>query len=122
LSATATSAACPVINELRPRPFSPNQGAWSSSDQPPATVTRGFSCTDDTDCVDRNQWCDPKAGDYPATNGWGRCVDGRDAGPFDTTQLPNLGLSVTSVFLGADAGCSFGFECMTGECASGRCR
>lgn len=119
---TLTENACPLTTERRPRPFAPNQGTLSASDQPPATITKGFSCTDDTDCADRNQWCDPKAGDSPATNGWGRCVNGRDAGPFDITPVPANGLSLKSVLLQSDAGCWFGFECQSGQCSVRHCR
>ena len=79
------------------------------------------SCTLDTDCPDRNQVCDPKAGDYPGVNGWGRCVD---AVPFvDAGVAPLLPSATFIVDAGADGGapCALGYECLSGRCLGGTC-
>jgi hypothetical protein len=121
-SARKSPAACAAGPDTRPRPFAPNTGSWSSTDVPLPSPTRDFSCTHDTDCADRNQRCDPTAGSFPATNGWGRCVDAADAGAVNVTPIPVKGLELKGAGRPAGAACWLGYQCGSGLCAAQRCR
>lgn len=74
-SVSESAATCGDDASVRPAPWDPRTAKWSSDKAPPATLPQGYSCTHDTDCPDRNEICDPHAGDYPGVNGTGRCED-----------------------------------------------
>jgi hypothetical protein len=114
-----STGACSVASDLRARPWAPDVGAWNDYANPPTTLPHGYSCSADTDCPDRNQVCDPDAGDYPGVNGWGRCVDA--APDADVTRLPPTALF--TVDGGADGGapCDLGYQCHSGRCLGGAC-
>ncbi len=117
----ATSAGDCADEDHRPRPWAPNTGAWGDFASRPSTLPRGYSCTDDTDCPDRNQRCDPKAGNYPGLNGWGRCVDLSPSPGVEVREWPAPGTRSVTFGLDAGAGCLFGYDCAGGRCTDQRC-
>ncbi len=107
-------------DDRTPRPWAPNFGAWASSETAPATLPLGYSCTNDTDCPDRNQRCDPHAGDYPGVNGWGRCVAAA-APAVDVTPLEATGTQLAHGAAPDGNPCWFGYDCASGHCRQLQC-
>lgn len=120
-SSQHSSSTCGA-DDVRARPWAPDTGAWGDAAPVPKTLPHGYSCTDDTDCPDRNQRCDPKAGDYPGVNGWGRCIDVTPSRGLDVTPLPAAGTRVVGQSADGGVPCDFGYDCRSGHCEHSRCR
>ncbi len=115
------TAACTVFDD-RARPWAPKTGRWSHAASVPSELPRGYSCGGDTDCPDRNQRCDPKAGDYPGINGWGRCVDLSPFPGIDVRPWPAPGTRLVAPGLDGGAQCLLGYDCASSRCDDQRCR
>lgn len=113
-------AACDDGSPAHAAPWDASHAAWSSDASPTPTLPRGYSCTLDTDCPDRNETCDPDAGDYPGVNGWGRCTDSHLG--VDVTPLVPEGLVIPDAGALSGAPCAFDDMCASGHCAHGVCK
>lgn len=113
-------AACTDESPAHTAPWDTSHAAWSSDESLPATLPRGYSCTIDTDCPDRNETCDPDAGDYPGVNGWGRCTDSHLG--VDVTPLVPEGLVIPDAGAVSGAPCAFDDMCASGHCSHGVCK
>ncbi len=110
-----------VITDERTRPWAPNTGAWSGSATTPTTLPHGYSCTNNSDCPDRNQYCNPDEGDYPGVNGWGRCLDTMPSPMLNVTPMSALGTRLVGPGAAIGAACSFGYDCASGRCQALHC-
>ena len=115
------ATACAPTRDARPRPWSPNAGAWSGTAKPGATLPKEYSCSRDTDCPDRNQRCDPRAGSIWGINGPGLCVDRVPSPGVDVTPLRPPGTFTNDDGAPEGAPCSLGFACRSGVCEAGVC-
>lgn len=117
---TAT-AACGETRDARPRPWAPDEGLWSSAATPPPTLPEGYSCSKDTDCPDRNQRCDIRAGTIWGINGPGLCVNTTPSPAVDVAPLAPPGLWQKNAELAVGSACTLGYECKSGACVNGLC-
>jgi hypothetical protein len=116
-----TEGSCPPADEGHARPWDPLVAGWDDARRPPGTLPRGASCTEDTDCPDRNQHCDRGRPDLPRLNGPGTCVDTFPSPRVNVAPLVPPGLVVPDRKKGAGEGCALDDQCQSGRCLRGVC-
>jgi hypothetical protein len=120
-AATFTEGSCSQPHSDHAKPFASSSAKWNSSATPPKTLPEGYSCSKDTDCPDRNQYCQPDAGTFYGINGWGLCEDTKPSPGIDVSQLMPDGLSVPDGGADLDASCGLDYQCASGSCRGGVC-
>jgi hypothetical protein len=121
LSSDVVAGACTASTESSPRPFFGQVDLWDDESVPPEAMPQGYSCSNDEDCPDRNQYCELDTTEPGGINGPGRCYDIEPSPGVDLSPLETAGLRSGTDWLPDGEPCVFGFDCQGGHCVDGNC-